>query len=542
MYLVLYKKCILNKNYNEVIDCTLRYDAPNHVYFSFFSKYLETLTKKVIQIDDAFYTDEGQINIEMEFETDNLQSYNYMMLSNVDSATASMQDDTTRMYTRFCFIKNIEIRNDVAIVNYITDIWHTYSRYINVRMGYLSRSRLLSYKDMSNNTITLSPYNLPTDFDGNKNTSIISYFDAHTTNRYSIICEIQLYDPTTAGGTSDRECYMAMLNPRTPSSQTDYAFTRDEVIDYLIRLQINNSKSLSVQVDLVADKYRYELGNVYVVPYAFGIHSYVANPQPRVILLRTDKSQLNAQYDIFCDILSTTDLASLNYFQLTGNNFKYLSVGTFTKQYPLIMNGTDFKVYFKTHIDNFNFNLFLDFQNQIIDITNEFNLEIPFNSLTSEQNAQRRIARVLNNFSNTYKIVKGVLDVKSGDRDGIDDVVSGGIGLIDKNIPLYTSNKGTFANSSGLLNAYHGFVVYTLTADNQSFVEKLIEENGYKTYYVGNFAFNKIEGAYITSHSITSNFIKYDYINLYGDFAQDIRQVLEAILLKGVKIWYTENV
>ena len=114
--------------------------------------------------------------------------------------------------------------------------------------------------------------------------------------------------------------------------------------------------------------------------------------------------------------------------------------------------------------------------------------------------------------------------------------------LIETNVPVYTSNKGTFINSTGLLNAYYGIVIYTIVADNETYVNKMIDESGYITYYLGNFAINKLEGTFINTHSINFNFIKYDYINLYGDFSQDVRQILEDILIKGVKIWYTENV
>ena len=140
MFVTLYKKCILNNDYNEVIDCTSRSRIENNLlkFYSHFTEYLDTLTSYTFSVEDTYITNEGSINLPLSLPNNQeLQEYNYMRISYYAT------NQHTYRTTRYCFIDNIDIRNDIAVVSYSTDIWHTFSQYMTIRRSYLSRSRIL---------------------------------------------------------------------------------------------------------------------------------------------------------------------------------------------------------------------------------------------------------------------------------------------------------------------------------------------------------------------------------------------------------------
>lgn len=583
MYLVLYKQCILNKNYNEVIDCTSRYDADTQKYYSFFTQYLDSLTSKVIQIDDAFYTNDGSINIEMEFTNDNLQSYNYMMLSSVNSASAAAQNGTTLMYTRFCFVKNIEIRNDVAIVNYVTDIWHTYSRYIHIRKGYLSRSKELSLRDISSNTLNLSPYKIPIEYDSVNPLTISSLWKSSAaTNKYNIIFELQKYKTNQQGEESKREVSYVMLQQRDGEwNATDQVwnttykvqFTMQEVIQALNILTIKQGgenlegywKYGTRPSQISRTTAFYGIGNVYVLPIEYltdslfdNTHDDPYNGTFDYIKIYQDNPSLLTSYTFFvmCRQLTAKKykMNTLKSYTLL-NDFTNYAIGHITGFEQIENNGLTRTIYLDCFTNEYDFQLLLSYDNKVIDITNLYNVTIPFSSIDGNENSQRKMARELGNIQSVLKMGKsiasgigGVAEMMGGNLaqgassvvSSVADVISDITTMYQANAPLYSSTKGTFSISTGLLNAYFGvclFKIDTTSNSNALYVADTINETGYVTYYVGNF--NTLA---LSMNSLTFNFIKYDYINLYGDFSQDIRQELEDILLKGVKIWYTKNV
>ena len=125
----LYKNCILNNSYTEVFD-TIHKDSNNNTAFD---RYINTLTKFEGSIADSYGSASGSFSIELDFLTngtkDNIYEYNYMLFN-----------DTDNNFKRYCFIDNIEVVNGYVIVRYSEDIWHTYSKDMNIRKSLLTNS------------------------------------------------------------------------------------------------------------------------------------------------------------------------------------------------------------------------------------------------------------------------------------------------------------------------------------------------------------------------------------------------------------------
>ena len=583
MYITLYKKCILSKDYTEVFDCTARTKEENNVvkHYSFFSEYLDTLTKTTFEIEDVYITNEGSFNLPFTFNTNgDFFEYNYMRLSYYNT------NEHEYRTTRYCFIDNIEIRNDIAIVSYTTDIWHSFSEFMTIRNSYLSRSRLLTYLNDTNVRQNISPYNLPVEYDGNNNIEFDYYLDGKTTDRYNIICEIQLYKTAQAGQVSKRNSFYVILKLKT---EDRYYFSKEEVMDYLQIMEMNMADSQGARTYVFNAWYQdsyvnYQFDNIYVLPKSFGIESLVVPNQSNALIEINinNPTQITQDFNILGYKLQNVDEQLIGTTIVNaGTNFKQISIGTYTNQYPLIINGTSFDIKLKAHIDSFNFNLFLDYQNQKIDITDNFNIIIPFNSILGEENAQRGMARSLKNINGIYSAIENAFSLGTGGKligSGVSTTTSivkrnytrsnprkltltkktststssqGNLGssfinsiteLSEANAPIYSSNKGTFINSQGLLNAYQGIVIYKINPDNEAYVNKMIDETGYISYYIGSYDFIRILSSEIETNHIAYNILKYDFINLYGDFSQNVADTLKEILLDGVKVWYSSSV
>ena len=112
----LYKGCILNGNYNYVFSNGKRAGMNRTV----FEEYLDTLAYIDIAIPFAYYTNSRTLNIEYKQGQYNIYDYNYMRIMEFD------EEQETERLRRYCFIDSIEIRNDVCIISYSEDIWHSY--------------------------------------------------------------------------------------------------------------------------------------------------------------------------------------------------------------------------------------------------------------------------------------------------------------------------------------------------------------------------------------------------------------------------------
>ena len=210
------------------------------------------------------------------------------------------------------------------------------------------------------------------------------------------------------------------------------------------------------------------------------------------------------------------------------------------------------------------------FQNQIYDITKDFQIDIPISIQTADVTQQQATARELSQLNAKLGIARGAMQIVGDVADvalgatqanissswgkqlkgagqitsGLMDVGSGAMNIVSQkkqldiaNRALYVSNKGTAINTSVTLNAYYGIVIFEIQPDNEVEVQANIDNCGYVCNEIVDNLFNTIT----TGTTNKWNVMQFDYVNIYGKFTQRIADVLRDILNAGFKIWYDET-
>ena len=129
MRITLYKDSILNDKYATVFDCHDRFwgsaaDTP-------FQKYLSQLVQKHFDLPFVYMKESGTITVDITVpQSYDIFEYNYM----------SLTDDEYK--TRYYFINDIELGNNLVSLTYTLDVWHTYSAKMFINNGVIGRARL----------------------------------------------------------------------------------------------------------------------------------------------------------------------------------------------------------------------------------------------------------------------------------------------------------------------------------------------------------------------------------------------------------------
>ena len=553
-----------------------------------------------------YYENSGELVIDYQLGQKTIYNYNYMKVE-------EYTDDTnTLILTRYCFIQDIKLKNDCAYIDYIEDVWSSYSDKISgTTESYLCNSRLLSYP----NSYSISLRKLPVDYDGNKSPIINS--EEHTS--FSILVKIQYYNAAKYGESTERDYDVFLLHNLIRSFRVDgstkirtivndtISFSISEVyeiVNKIVKYQ-SSQKIFNTETATTATRY-FEVSDFIIIPSTFIFDSwfedieYVNDTHGRNLIsyfIADEPIDLDAPvsynepYYVLRKVKSSSsDRFQTGYLKVFNNDFKRISYGTFNTQISCINNGNQFNVSVVFYFSKGMISIFLKSQNALVDITNDFVYIVPFTSILGEENAMRNLTRAITNVSFGTEIGKELLSVgtniasfgtgtnslnerikklmytKSGrittsnsrlekaerlmqrQRDMIFDVPTMFEGLFNLpfndvmkiNAPLYTTNKGTFAKSEGILNAKFGIFDITINPSNEDSVNKTINNGGYEVYEIIN-DFNKLalnNPSYFINNSYYYNFIKFEYVNLYGSFSRNIALVLNSILENGVKIWF----
>ena len=245
-------------------------------------------------------------------------------------------------------------------------------------------------------------------------------------------------------------------------------------------------------------------------------------------------------------------------------------MGTLLNAFDLVQNGTDITVKIGYYATNTDFNIYLNFQNQIYEITKDFMLELPISVQTADVTQQQATAREVANLNAKLGVAKGAMQIAGGVADvalgasqvgisslrsnqlkgagqikkGLMDVGGGIINIISQkkqldiaNRALYVSNKGVEVLSNTAMTAVYGIVVYEIQPDNEVEVQANIDNCG----YVCNEIVDNLFSTITTGTTNKWNVMQFDYVNIYGKFTQRIADVLRDILNAGFKIWYDET-
>ena len=538
MIINLYKNCILTDAYSEVFDVFHQDQMQNTTL----DRYLESLERRTYRIPNTYITNSGKISFDLEDGEDGTEfyDYNYMMIN-----------DETYYFTRYCFIDAITVVNGIAVVSYVEDVWSNYAPSLQMRKSLLTRSRIIDY-----GSYKIPFYSLGMEYQGNNELKITSLFE-NTSNKFNLIMQTQVYKLSEQGELSQRDILETYVAIKNADDTYRSSFSSFEALYLAKTLTVKSSKT-----QLTSGEY-YEVYNILILPESLHI---------------LQESDVTLSYNVFDNVFiialveNVVSMTNINYTatKTLPCNYKQFKVGTLLNAYDLVQNGTDITVkigYFATNTD---FNVYLNFQNQIYEITKDFMLDLPISVQTADVTQQQATAREVANLNAKLGIARGAMQIVGGVADvalgasqvnissswgkqlkgagqitsGLMDAGSGIMNIISQkkqldiaNRALYVSNKGVEVLSNTALIAIYGIVVYEIQPDNEVEVQANIDNCG----YVCNEIVDNLFSTITTGTTNKWNVMQFDYVNIYGKFTQRIADVLRDILNAGFKIWYDET-
>ena len=537
MIIKLYKNCILTDAYSEVFDVFHKDQIGNTPL----DHYLESLQSKSFTIPHTYVTNSGKISFDLIDENDTeFYDFNYMSIH-----------DETNHFTRFCFIDAITVVNGIAVVSYIEDVWSNYAPSLQMRKSLLTRSRIIDY-----GSYKIPFYSLGMEYQGNNELKITQLFE-NTTNKFNLIMQTQVYKLSEQGELSQRDIIESYVALKQADNTYRSSFSVFEALHLAKSLTVKSSKT-----QLASGEY-YEVYNILILPESLHI---------------LQESDVTLSYNVFDNVFiialveNVVSMTNINYTatKTLPCNYKQFKVGTLLNAFDLVQNGTDITVKIGYYATNTDFNIYLNFQNQIYEITKDFMLDLPISVQTADVTQQQATAREVANLNAKLGIARGAMQIVGGVADvalgatqanissswskqlkgagqitnGLMDVGSGIMNIISQkkqldiaNRALYVTNKGVEVLSNTALIALYGIVVYEIQPDNEIEVQANIDNCGYVCNEIVDNLFNTIT----TGTTNKWNVMQFDYVNIYGKFTQRIADVLRDILNAGFKIWYDET-
>ena len=580
MNITLYKKCILSNSYSEVFD-VFHKDINNKVALE---RYLATLQKYEIIADNVYVPNSGKITLELSEDNVNVYEYNYMYL-----------EDTDNNFRRYCFIDDITVVNGLAVISFSEDIWSNYASSMEIRKSLLTRSRITDYGTYK------IPFFMPgMQYESNNGLDIESYYYDDSTdtiksekydftgalpiftglNSVYILARTQIYKMAQEGNFSERDVSVEMICKRTGTEGTYQSlFSIVEAQNIIQDITIKQSTSRVVNNVGDTNYKNYDIVDFILLPRIFFNGGKTTNKASAFILNGSTGTNVSDVAYVLSTFSNEVAIGRKTISLPIENDFKRVSIGTFTGQRQIINNGSKINIDVFIYGDYSDVKILLNVQNNLIDITRDLTFEVPVSVQTATETQQQKTARELKTLNAKLEISSGALGIYNGIMDvaqgfattliggaigggtgalmagqgatgfnkGFTSGIAGGVMSIMKgkksleiaNRAMYTTNKAVNIINNAILNAEMGLVIYYVNPDNESEVQANIDETGYVCNEIVDNLFETIDAT--KAKEAVYNSITFDFVNLYGNFTQDIAKTLRAILCNGFKIWYDES-
>ena len=550
MNITLYKKCILSNSYSEVFD-VFHKDSNDKVALE---RYLASLQKYEIVADNVYVPNSGKITLELNEDNVNVYEYNYMYL-----------EDTDNNFRRYCFIDDITVVNGLAVISFSEDIWSNYASSMEIRKSLLVRSRATKYGSWS------IPFYAPgMEYEGNNELKINELFEKPQNYRQvAIICQVQLYQLSEQGTVSKREIYEFFVSNKV-DTQSPYILmpvqsAYSTILDLIAYSSVN-------KISFNNEEWNYEIYNIILLPEIFNVSFEVVSP---ISVLK--KSNVTICINLLPDSVVGNESIVYTAEKTINCNFKQFRIGTILSAFDVVQNGTSLKVKLGYFASKTEFGLYINFQNQIYDITNDFLLELPVSVQTADVTQQQASARELKTMNAKLGIANGALQIRKGMLDtsigfgsallggaiggvtgtgmiiggaggfasGTSEIGKGITSIIGSKKELEIANRAQFVSNRGVklltniaLTANYGIVIFEIQPDNETEVQANIDNIGYVCNEIVDDLFNQpITDTVATAYNV----MRFDFANIFGNFTQNIAKALRAILYSGFKIWYDET-
>ena len=555
MKITLYKKCILSNSYSEVFDVFHKTEDPvTKEETVALQRYLSSLTKYEIVADNVYVPNSGKITLELNEDNVNIYEYNYMYL-----------EDTDNNFRRYCFIDDITVVNGLAVISFSEDIWSNYASSMEIRKSLLVRSRATKYGSWS------IPFYAPgMEYEGNNELKINELFEKPQNYRQvAIICQVQLYQLSEQGTVSKREIYEFFVSSKV-DTQSPYILmpvqsAYSTILDLIAYSSVN-------KISFNNEEWNYEIYNIILLPEIFNVSFEVVSP---ISVLK--KSNVTICINLLPDSVVGNESIVYTAEKTINCNFKQFRIGTILSAFDVVQNGTSLKVKLGYFASKTEFGLYINFQNQIYDITNDFLLELPVSVQTADVTQQQASARELKTMNAKLGIANGALQIRKGMLDtsigfgsallggaiggvtgtgmiiggaggfasGTSEIGKGITSIIGSKKELEIANRAQFVSNRGVklltniaLTANYGIVIFEIQPDNETEVQANIDNIGYVCNEIVDDLFNKpITDTVATAYNV----MRFDFANIFGNFTQNIAKALRTILYNGFKIWYDET-
>lgn len=579
MKVTLYNDCIFTNSYNEV--CAT-WEIGNEET-TVFHRYLDNLQKITFDIDYSYKSNSGYFTVPIVLYKNGFSAsvfeFNYLKFS-----------DSTK--TIYCFIDNIEIKNNLYVIYYSEDYWHTYFNPDNFRVGRLTSVYQTNYE----NQHAIYWKELPVKPIVKEVSYGILNKDGWTA--YRIFAQVQVYKGKRSGDTTYRTARSVILCEQTDDvSKLKYDFTYEDAVEMAQRVVENMSGKVTVGTD--EDNY-YNIDNITFIPKGYDPDNQLIS-NVETVPLEDGKNKALFYTD---NILAIPITDGVKYGELyrtsVSPNYYRMGIGTLNHNFEPRETGTSYNLVLKYFVDNFDMKIIMMCQDKIIDITEDFVYDIPINSISGEANAQKRMARIMSNVNNVIKIGEGVAQIATEISTGLstslvptnnssfDDVLTGksyinpyymnyqsknrflveqqgqantynattGLGkIVQGSMGLYQNNASIYTSSSYISNTglnsntiFYGLIEIIPNTEldpesildpiiNHKYIENITKYTGFSTLEITeNYIFYPL----FVNDDKTFNIVKFDYVDLH-ESSQLITNKLKEILQNGVKIWYNEE-
>ena len=457
MRITFYKNCILTSAYSEVID-TIKVDAEGKSAFSRYLESFDTLNTLTIDVDNVYISNQGKLNVDAEIG----YGYNYMSII-----------DTDNNISRYAFINDITIVNGLAVIDYTEDVWANYSKDMKIRKSLLSRSRITDYGTYK------IPFFMPgMQYESNNGLDIESYYYDDSTdtiksekydftgalplltglNSVYILARAQIYKTEQEGKLSQREVSVVRICKRTGTEGT-YQTLFSIVEAQNIIQDITIKQSTSCVVNNVGDtNYRnYDIVDFILLPRIFFNDGKTSNKASAFILNGSTGTNVSDVAYVLSEFSDEAAIGRKTISLSLNNDFKRVSIGTFTGQRQIINNGSKINIDVFIYGDYADFKILLNVQNNLIDITRDLTFEVPVSVQTATETQQQKAARELKSLNAKLEISSGALGIYNGIMDVaqgfattlIGGAIGGGTGALMAGQGATGFNKGFTSGIAG---------------------------------------------------------------------------------------------
>lgn len=424
----LYQECKLTNNYTQVFKNRATLDT-----------YLGGLTyTEIYSGDDIYYTNSGTLSIDNANLTGHTgDKYNYMLFRSSDS--------NGYIIDRYAFINNITIVNEVAVIEYEEDIWHSYAITSGTHKIKLFNSLLDQAKTLNGGTgyeysasqIASLPKGLPIQPEG-QNAPSFKEFTASDPAEVScyILITASVFKLTAQDKVNERYVSNYLLSYKenatggvNPALSTKtYLWNLDDSQTLEILASIQAKASDTTVSYKTQPNYHYDIIDVKLIPeiigsawfedYLTGDSSHDAGLHPDFSLTLNmydlDSSQ-TSYHDFDTEIAFNNLVLSSEYKYISGGSLRYtyngidsdtvlsytktiasdkeyVAVGNLSRIIPITYNGLSKTAKIELSVNLYNNSMRLLLDNTITDISSDFTLQIPISYQGADITEQQKIA------------------------------------------------------------------------------------------------------------------------------------------------------